>query len=121
MGPPFRTRPHLTQHPLPFSHLSWWSGLGAGAVDIKRLRVKLVREGKTTMFSTSDWKHLHWTPYQQFARHAASGCDKQTADLIGIGTMSGSGRNEQGEMLELDCHYEAKRMKSNVMPLSLFL
>lgn len=126
MGPlqaaqePFRTRPHLTQHPLPFSHLSW-SGLGAGAVDIKRLRVKLIREGKTTMFSTSDLKHLHWTPYQQFARHAASGCDKQTADLIGIGTMSGSGRNDQGEMLELDCHYEAKRMKSNVMPLSLSL
>lgn len=49
------------------------------------------------MFSTSDLKHLHWTPYQQFARHAASGCDKQTADLIGIGTMSGSGRNDQGE------------------------
>lgn len=120
MGPPFRTRPHLTQHPLPFSHLSW-SGLGAGAVDIKRLRVELVREGKATIFSTSDLKHLHWTPYQQFARHAASGCDKQTADLIGIGTMSDSGRNDQGEMLELDCHYEAKRMKSNVMPLSLFL
>lgn len=120
MGPPFKTRPHLTQHPLPFSHLSW-SGLGAGAVDIKRLRVKLVREGKTTMFSTSDLKHLHWTPYQQFARHAASGCDKQTADLIGIGTISGSGRNDQGEMLELDCHYEAKRMKSDVMPLSLSL
>lgn len=49
------------------------------------------------MFSTSDLKHLHWTPYQQFARHAASGCDKETADLIGIGTMSGSGRNEKGE------------------------
>lgn len=73
------------------------------------------------MFSTSDLKHLHWTPYQQFARHAASGCDKQTADLIGIGTMSGSGRNDQGEMLGLDCHYEAKRMKSNVMPPPLFL
>lgn len=51
------------------------------------------------MFSTTDLKHLHWTPYQQFKRHAASGCDKQTADLIGIGTMSGSGRNGQGEML----------------------
>ncbi|EMF16405.1 uncharacterized protein SEPMUDRAFT_103790 [Sphaerulina musiva SO2202] len=96
MGPPFRTRPHLTQHPPSFSHLSW-SGLGAGAVDIKRLRVGLVREGKTTMINTSDLKHLHWTPYQQFKRHAASGCDKQTADLIGIGTMSGSGRNDQGE------------------------
>lgn len=105
MGPPFKTRPHLTQHPLPFSHLSWWSGLGAGAVTVKLLRVKLVREGKTTMFSTSDSKHLHWNPYHQFARHAASGCDKQTADLIGIGTISGSGRNDQGEMLELDCHY----------------
>lgn len=30
--------------------------------------------------------------------------------------MSGSGRNDQGELAELDCRYAAERTKSNVIP-----
>ena len=111
---PFGTTPHLVQDPPPFPHLTW-PGEKDGALDIK-LRAKLVRNGETQILSTSNLKYLYWTPYQQLVHHAASGCGMQTGDLIGTGTISGSGRNEKGEMAELGCLYEAERTKTNVMP-----
>ncbi|KAM3415552.1 Fumarylacetoacetase [Cercospora zeina] len=111
---PFGTTPHLVQDPPPFPHLTW-PGQNDGALDVK-LRVKLVRDGEERVLSTSNLKYLYWTPYQQLVHHAASGCGMQTGDLIGTGTISGSGRNEQGVMTELGCLYEAERTKTNTMP-----
>ena len=42
----------------------------------------------------------------------------QTGDLIGTGTISGSGTNEKGEKAELGCLYEAEMTKTAVMPQS---
>jgi len=111
---PFGCEPHLEQEPKPFDHLSW-SGAGDAALDIK-LRVKLVRDGVETVLGTSNLKYLYWTPYQQLAHHAASGCGMETGDLIGTGTISGSGRDEKGRMNELGCLYEAERTQTDVLP-----
>lgn len=113
---PFGTAPHLKQDPSPFPHLTW-PGPHDGALDIK-LRIKLVRKGKEHVLGQSNLKYLYWTPYQQLTHHAASGCGMQTGDLIGTGTISGSGRNEEGEMTELGCLYEAERTKTQVLPQS---
>ncbi|GAB7358366.1 hypothetical protein MBLNU230_g2436t1 [Neophaeotheca triangularis] len=111
---PFSCPPNTTQDPPPFAHLSW-PGERDGALDVK-LRIKLVRGGEEKVLGTSNVRYLYWTPYQQLAHHAASGCGMETGDLIGTGTISGSGVDERGEKVELGCLYEAERMKTGVMP-----
>lgn len=59
---------------------------------------------------------VYWTPYQQIVHHAASGCGLHTGDLMGTGTISGSGVNERGEKAELGCLYEAERTKTLLLP-----
>jgi len=113
---PFACPPNTKQDPPPFEHLTWPSE-GDGALDIK-LRIKLVRNGQEQVLGTSNLKYLYWTPYQQLTHHAASGCGMQTGDLIGTGTISGSGTNEKGEKAELGCLYEAERTKTRVLPQS---
>ncbi|EME48928.1 hypothetical protein DOTSEDRAFT_19422 [Dothistroma septosporum NZE10] len=112
----FSTSPHLKQDPPPFEHLTW-PGSNDGALDIK-LQVKLVRGDKEHIISHSNLKYLYWTPYQQLTHHAASGCGMLTGDLIGTGTISGSGTDEQGNMAELGCLYEAERTRTALLPQS---
>jgi len=112
---PFATSVQTKQDPKPFEHLAW-PGPGTDAtLDIK-LRVKLIRNGKEKELATSNLRYLYWTPYQQLTHHAASGCGMQTGDLIGTGTISGSGKDEQGRKIELGCLYEAERTKTDVLP-----
>ena len=112
---PFSCAPNTKQDPTPFEHLSW-KGEADGALDIK-LRVTLNRKGvEAKVLSTSNLKYLYWTPYQQLAHHAASACGMETGDLIGTGTISGSGTDEKGEKVELGCLYEAERTKTEVLP-----
>lgn len=110
----FACAPNTKQDPAPFEHLKWPSP-SEGALDIK-LRIRLVRNGKDQVLGTSNLKYLYWTPYQQLAHHAASGCGMETGDLIGTGTISGSGRDANGEKSELGCLYEAERTKTKVLP-----
>ncbi len=51
----------------------------------------------------SNLKHLYWSFAQQIAHHASTGCNLQTGDLLGTGTVSTSGPGGQG------CLYEATR------------
>lgn len=110
----FACAPNTTQNPPPFPHLTW-PGPSDGALDV-HLRVSLVRDGRKTVLANSNLKYLYWTPYQQLAHHAASGCGMQTGDLVGTGTISGSGTDGQGRKAELGCLYEAERTKTPVMP-----
>lgn len=114
---PFACPPHLAQDPAPFPHLTWpTAAKGDGALDIK-LRIKLVRAGREHVLGTSNLKYLYWTPFQQLTHHAASGCSMLTGDLIGTGTISGSGSDPAtGAMTELGCLYEAERTKTPVLP-----
>lgn len=111
---PFACSPNTTQDPKPFPHLSW-PNPSTGALDIK-LKITLLRAGKTHPLSTSNLKYMYWTPYQQLTHHAASGCGMQTGDLIGTGTISGSGTNAKGEKAELGCLYEVEMTKTPIMP-----
>lgn len=113
---PFACDPNTQQDPKPFPHLTWPS-TGDGAIDVK-LKITLIRNGKQHALSSSNLKYMYWTPYQQLTHHAGSGCGMQTGDLIGTGTISGSGTNEKGEKAELGCLYEVEMTKTPVMPAS---
>jgi fumarylacetoacetase len=43
----------------------------------------------------------YWTPAQLIAHHTSNGCNLQTGDLLGSGTLSGMQPNEAGSLLEI--------------------
>ena len=49
----------------------------------------------------SNFKHLYWSVNQQLTHHAVTGCNMNTGDLLGSGTISGTEKSEYGSMLEL--------------------
>lgn len=111
---PFSCPPNTKQDPPPFEHLTWPNPKD-GALDVK-LKVTLLRDGTKTVLGNSNLKYMYWTPYQQLTHHAQSGCGMETGDLIGTGTISGSGTNEKGEKTELGCLYEAAQTGTKIMP-----
>jgi fumarylacetoacetase len=48
----------------------------------------------------SNAKYLYWTPAQMVAHHSINGCNLQSGDLIGTGTISGPTSAELSSMLE---------------------
>ncbi len=51
--------------------------------------------------SHSEARHMYWTPAQLVTHHASNGCNLQTADLLGTGTISGPSPESAGSLLEL--------------------
>jgi fumarylacetoacetase len=49
----------------------------------------------------TNFKHMYWSSVQQAVHHAAGGCNLQTGDLLGSGTVSGPERSSCGSLLEL--------------------
>ena len=43
----------------------------------------------------------YWTPEQLVAHHTVNGCNLQSGDLLGSGTLSGPLRQQAGSLLEL--------------------
>jgi fumarylacetoacetase len=77
---------------------------GGVNVDLKvYLSTRRMRdEGETaSLILTSNARHLYWTPAQMVAHHTVNGCNLQTGDFIGTGTISGPRPYELGSMLEL--------------------
>ncbi len=53
------------------------------------------------LLSQSHARHMYWTVAQMVAHHASSGCNLETGDLLGTGTLSGPTRDASGSLLEL--------------------
>ncbi len=49
----------------------------------------------------SEARHMYWTPAQLVTHHASNGCNLQTGDLLGTGTISGPTPDSAGSLLEL--------------------
>lgn len=94
---PFKV-PNMTQNPIPFSYLQHDNSCNFNInleVDLK------LPSGVITTISSSNFKHLYWTPQQQLAHHTVTGCNINPGDLMGSGTISGESPNSCGSMLEL--------------------
>ncbi|CAL4868447.1 hypothetical protein MMA231_02728 [Asticcacaulis sp. MM231] len=51
--------------------------------------------------SQSEARHMYWTAAQLVTHHASNGCNLQTGDLLGTGTISGPTPDSAGSLLEL--------------------
>lgn len=94
---PFRTK-GPEQQPKPLDYLNAGK---AGAFDIQ-LEVYLKSEkcSEFTRITETNFKHLYWSMAQQVAHHSINGCNLRCGDLLGSGTISGSGEHAFGCLLE---------------------
>lgn len=94
---PFRTKGY-TQEPKVLPYLEY---TGDKNLDIK-LDVYLKPEnGEDNLICSSNYKYMYWTMEQQLAHHTVNGCNVNTGDLMGSGTISGPDPKEYGSMMEL--------------------
>ncbi len=92
--------------PAPLPHLDCDTNRAAGAFDI-HLEVWLQTAAMAAAgtpalrLSHSNALDAYWTPAQLLAHHASNGCNLNTGDLLGTGTLSGPGAGQGGSLLEL--------------------
>ncbi|MGQ0741350.1 MAG: fumarylacetoacetase [Alphaproteobacteria bacterium] len=102
---PYRVRPFARPEgdPAPLPHLTAASDRGL-AVTLEaylvtaEMRRRDLAPFKLSMASTAE---LYWTVAQMVAHHTSNGCNLETGDLIGSGTVSGADKNAWGSLLEL--------------------
>ncbi|MES2283644.1 MAG: fumarylacetoacetase [Pseudomonadota bacterium] len=92
--------------PQPLAYLDDPANKAQGAIDIS-LEVllesdKLRAEGKPpARLSGTSFKHQYWTIAQMVTHHTMGGCNLNSGDLLGSGTISGPGEGQAGAMIEL--------------------
>jgi fumarylacetoacetase len=105
---PFRVaafaRPADDPPPLPY--LDDPEDRAHGGLDITLeayLASAVMREAGTAplRLTQSSFPTVYWTVAQMVAHHASNGCNLETGDLIGSGTVSGPERSSWGSLLEL--------------------
>lgn len=92
--------------PEPLAHLDSAQVRSHGHVEIRLqvlLRTARMRsEGlAASPISESSFLHSYWTTAQLLAHHASNGCNLQSGDLLGTGTLSGPSIEQSGSLLEL--------------------
>ena len=104
---PFRrafTRPDGDPQPLPY--LDGAANRERGAIGIRlevHLQTRAMRDAgqAPARLTASDFSQAYWTVAQMLTHHASNGCNLQTGDLFGSGTMSGPTADQGGSLLEL--------------------
>jgi fumarylacetoacetase len=104
---PFRsafTRPDGDPDPLPY--LDSPANRASGAIDIELevwlLTPKMRAAGQSAeRLSRSNARDAYWTLAQLVAHHSVNGCNLQSGDLFGSGTLSGPDAGQGGSLLEL--------------------
>jgi fumarylacetoacetase len=92
--------------PQPLPYLEHPRNRSQGAIDIQ-LEVWLEtarhrREGALAQrLSRTSFRHQYWTVAQMVAHHTIGGCNLQSGDLLGSGTISGPGPEEAGALMEM--------------------
>ena len=92
--------------PQPLPYLDTPATRAQGGLDI-RLEVGLESASRRAAsigpapLTQTSFKHQHWTIAQMLAHHTVGGCNLQSGDLLGSGTISGPSAEEAGAMMEL--------------------
>ncbi len=105
---PFRIaqprRPDGDPEPLPYLNDTEDQQGGAFAIDIEvHISSELMRQRNLAPFrlGQASASNMYWTAAQIVAHHTSNGCNLQSGDLLGTGTLSGPGSDQRGSMLEL--------------------
>jgi fumarylacetoacetase len=92
--------------PAPLSYLEHPSNRGRGAINIALeawLETARHRQERrpAQRLSRTNFYHQYWTIAQMVAHHTVGGCNLQSGDLLGSGTISGPTPGEAGALIEL--------------------
>ncbi len=94
---PFRVEsPEQDPKPLPYLQHS-----GNNSFDIALEAAIETPDGNSTTVARSNFKYMYWSMAQQLAHHTVNGCKVNSGDMMGSGTISGTGEDSFGSMLEL--------------------
>jgi fumarylacetoacetase len=105
---PFRapaTRPDGDPQPLPYLDSTF--NREQGAIDIqlavwlRTQKMRILGEAPA-LLSRSNFTDAYWTLAQMVAHHASNGCNLQSGDLLGTGTLSGADPQQAGSLIELN-------------------
>jgi fumarylacetoacetase len=92
--------------PQPLAYLDDAQDRAEGSLDI-RLEVLLQssrhreRQLPGDRITATSFRHQYWTIAQMLAQHTVGGCNLQSGDLLGTGTISGPTAGEAGAIVEL--------------------
>lgn len=96
---PFQRAPG---EPDPLPYLDSPDHRAAGALDVHlEAWLQTAALAAPVRLVQSNALHAYWTLAQLLAHHASNGCNLQTGDLLGSGTLSGPGPGQGGSLLEL--------------------
>ena len=97
---------HPADEPQPLPYLDEPGNRTHGGIDV-RLEVLLqtarhrARGSAPHRLSATSFRHQYWTVAQMLSQHTVGGCNLQTGDLLGTGTISGPTPEEAGAIVEL--------------------
>ena len=82
--------------------LPYLDGSKDGLYDIE-LEVLMQPEGaeKASTIARTNYNRMYYSAAEQLCHHAIGGCEMNTGDLLGSGTISGAERSEFGSLMEL--------------------
>jgi fumarylacetoacetase len=91
--------------PEPLAYLDSVGNRQRGAIDIQ-LEVYLETKfrggnSQSVRVSRTSFRHQYWTLAQMVTHHTVGGCNLQSGDLLGSGTVSGPGPGEAGALIEI--------------------
>ena len=86
------------QDPVPLAYLQWDE---PGNYDIQLEAAIQPQGAEETVVCRTNFKHMYWSMAQQLAHHTINGCEVNSGDLMGSGTISGATEDSFGSMLEL--------------------
>lgn len=104
---PYRTTwSRAPERPQPLDYLSSEDNSAAGAFDIQLeasiLSARQLARGlQSRTLTRTSFRHQYWTFGQMIAHHTLGGCNLQSGDLLGSGTISGPSSGEAGALIEL--------------------
>jgi len=105
---PYRTRAYARPEgdPAPLPHLTAAADQESGGLDIIMeaylVTAKMRSAGEAPFrLSRGSFADIYWTVAQMVAHHASNGCNLETGDLMGSGTVSGPQRESWASLLEL--------------------
>jgi fumarylacetoacetase len=101
---PFRAEAYArpAEDPAPLAYLTSEKDMREGGIDLSlEVHVRPARMDEGIRVSRSNLRNLYWTPAQLVTHHTSNGCNLQTGDLLGSGTVSGPEEENRGCLLEL--------------------
>ena len=105
---PFRSAPQARPEgdPPPLPYLDGDANRASGAIDVQLevwLQTAAMHEAGLVgdRLSQSNFCDAYWTTAQMVTHHTMGGCNLQSGDLLGTGTLSGPGPHQADSLLEL--------------------